>query len=537
MRAPIDDGRERLARCGPHKTLAAALLTAHARHPAVSGRDTVLPRGLIQKPGPWIGSLTTRGTDMLDQAQGKGSWREGAGSRHAVVVGGSLAGLLAAHVLAQHADKVTVVERDHYPDGPQPRPGVPQGRHAHVLLEGGQLALDSLLPGFMDRLRASGAPRVGQPSDMVQWQSGRWFRRTEATTYIYTGSRGQVEHLVRERVLANPRITTVTSTEAVGLVGDASRVRGVLLRRRGEGAAGQEQLTLEADLVLDASGRGSRASQWLAEIGAEPPHEETIDTGLAYASRIYHNKSSHLGTNALAYYVFPNPSQVYSGGVLPLEDGRYLVILAGLRGSEPPTDEEGFTAFAARFPHPLIHDWLREAEPDTPPFGFRRTSNLRRRYDLPGRRPAGFLAVGDALCTFNPIYGQGMAVAAMSAVALHDALADVRRTATTRRVQQALFEASRQAWDISAGADRKMPGAVGNAVAPRAVDKPAGWYLRRVQQRYPGDPVVGPAFRSVLTLTSPLTSLFAPKVARAVLFGPVPDTPAEPPMNRETAAG
>lgn len=211
---------------------------------------------------------------MVDDVQNYGSWRRGADARgrHAVVIGGSLAGLLAAHVLAEHADRVTIVERDRLPESPEPRPGVPQGRHVHVLLEGGQLALDALLPGFMDELRASGAPRLGQPSDMVQWQSGRWFRRTEPTSYIYTGSRGQVEHLVRERVLANPAITTVTSTEAVGLLGDASRVRGVLLRPRGEGAraVGQEPQALEADLVLDASGRGSRASQWLSAMGAEP---------------------------------------------------------------------------------------------------------------------------------------------------------------------------------------------------------------------------------------------------------------------------
>ncbi|MFF3399955.1 FAD-dependent oxidoreductase [Streptomyces sp. NPDC002659] len=478
---------------------------------------------------------------MADDGRNKGSWRRGAGARgrHVAVIGGSLAGLLAAHVLAEHADTVTIVERDRLPQSPEPRPGVPQGRHAHVLLEGGQLALEALLPGFMDELRASGAPRLGQPSDMVQWQSGRWFRRTEPTSYIYTGSRGQIEHLVRERVLANPAITTVTSTEAVGLLGDASRVRGVLLRPRGEGAraVGQEPHVLEADLVLDASGRGSRASQWLSAIGAEPPEEETIDTGLAYASRIYHNKSDNLGSDSLGYYVFPNPSQVCGGGVLPLEDGRHLVILSGVRGDEPPTDEEGFEAFAARFPHPFIHDWMREAEPDTPPFGFRQTSNLRRRYDRPGRRPAGFLATGDALCTFNPIYGQGMAVAAMSAVALRGALTHPRRTPTTRHVQQALFEASRQAWDISAGADKKMPGAVGNAVSTRAADRVAGWYLARVQQRYPGDPVVGPAFRSVLTLTAPLTTLFAPRVARSVLLGPVPATPSEPPMTREPGSG
>ncbi|MFE3323564.1 FAD-dependent oxidoreductase [Streptomyces sp. NPDC059176] len=470
----------------------------------------------------------------MNEARETGGWQQGARGRHAVVVGGSLAGLLAAQVLAGHADKVTVVERDRCPDGPDSRPGVPQGRHAHVLLEGGQLALDALLPGFMAELRAAGAPRVGMPADMVQWQNGRWFRRTQATTYIYTGSRGQIEHLVRERVVANPVITTIDSTEAVGLLGDARRVRGVMLRERG-GSTDTEPYPLRADLVVDASGRASRAPQWLAAVGAEPPEEETIDTGLAYASRIYRNKSPHLGSDALGCYVVPDPAQVYGGGVLPLEDGRHMVVLSGLRGDEPPTDAAGFTAFASRLPHPFIHEWLLDAEPETAPFGFRRTSNLRRRYDRPGRRPAGFLATGDALCTFNPIYGQGMAVAAMGAVALRDALADARRTPTTHRVQQALFEASRQAWDISAGADRKMPGAVGNALGRRAVDRPVAWYMRRVQQRYPSDALVGAAFRSVLTLTAPVNALFAPKVARAVLFGGAAGTPDAPPMHREDA--
>ncbi|MBA4864646.1 FAD-dependent monooxygenase [Streptomyces sp. PSKA54] len=447
-------------------------------------------------------------------------------------MGGSLAGLLAAHVLAEHADQVTVVERDRFPEEPGPRPGVPQSRHLHVLLEGGQQALDSLLPGFMDELRAAGAPRVGMPSDMVQWQDGRWFRRLPATTHLSTGSRAQLEQLVRRRVLANPAITVVEATNVVGLSGDASRVRGVLLRERGEGT-GQEERSLEADLVVDASGRGTKAAQWLSAVGAEAVYEESIDTGLAYASRVYRDTSGSLGTESLGYYVVPNPSQVYGGVVLPLEDGRYLATFSGLRGDEPPTDEEEFVAYAKRLPHPFVHRWLRTAEPQSPVFGFRQTANVRRRYDLPGRRPAGFLAIGDALCTFNPVYGQGMAVAAMSAVALRDALSDPRRTPTTRRVQQALLAASRQAWDISAGADKAMPGAIGNAVTTRAVERPVGWYLRRVQERYAGDPVVGQAFRSVLSLTAPVTALFAPNVARAVLFGPVPATPAEPPMARE----
>ncbi|MFC8916976.1 FAD-dependent oxidoreductase [Streptomyces sp. NPDC047821] len=457
-------------------------------------------------------------------------------TRHAVVIGGSIAGLLAARVLAEHAERVTVVERDRFPEEPGPRAGVPQGRHLHVLIDGGQRALEQLLPGVLDELREQGSPKVGMPEDMVQWQGGVWYRRTPATAHLFTGSRPLVEQVVRRRVLADPRIEVVEGTEAVGLTGDATRVHGVRLRERGAGRT-EGTRTLEADLVVDASGRGSRAPQWLAALGAEPPREEVIDTGLAYATRVYRPGPAADMGDFTGQYIVPNPGQTYGGVVLPIEGGRCLVTFSGLRGQEPPTDEDAFEAYAERLPHPVLRDWLAKAEPVSAVHGFRTTANVRRRYDLPGRRPAGFLATGDALCTFNPIYGQGMSVAAIGAVALREALGDPRRTPTTRRVQRALCDAARQAWDISAGADKNMPGARGDAARTRAADRPAAWYLRRVQERAPGDPVVGAAFRSALSLAEPLTALFAPQVLRAVLFGPVRPAPAEPPLHKEGTEG
>ncbi|MFB7939768.1 NAD(P)/FAD-dependent oxidoreductase [Streptomyces sp. NPDC056049] len=451
------------------------------------------------------------------------------GTRHAVVIGGSLAGLLAARALAEHAERVTVVERDRLPEGPDARPGVPQGRHLHVLIAGGQRALDELLPGFMDELRERGAPEVAMPTDMVQWQAGQWFTRLPASAHFYSGPRPQLEWLVRQRVLADPRIELVEGTETVGLTGTAARVTGVRLRERGTGA-GREPRTLAADLVVDASGRSTRAADWLAAIGAEAPHEETLDTGLAYSSRVYRATDAVPATDALGYYIVPGPQQPYGGVIVPLGDGLHMVTFSGLRGDEPPNEEGEFEEYAKRFPHPVISEWLAGAEPVGPVHGFRRTANIRRRYDRPGRRPAGFLATGDALCAFNPIYGQGMATAALGAVALRQALADTRRVPTTRRVQRAVLDASRQAWDISAGADKKMPGATGDAARSRPMDRVTGWYLARVQERAAGDAVVGVPFRAALTLTAPLTGLFAPSVMRAALFSPVPETPAEPPL-------
>ncbi|MBB0242882.1 FAD-dependent oxidoreductase [Streptomyces alkaliphilus] len=456
--------------------------------------------------------------------------------RRAVVIGSGVAGLTAARAIADRGARVTLVERDRLPKAPVHRAGVPQGRHTHVLLEGGQRALERLLPGAVGELLDRGAPRVGMPEDVLQWQSDGWYRRTAATAHLLTPSRPLLESVVRRRVLAGGRVETVEGTEAVGLTGDAERVTGVVVRERGsEGGGGRREVP--ADLVVDASGRGSRAPHWLTELGADPAPEERLDTGLAYTSRLYRaGPDPEEGAGAARYagqYVVPDPGQVYGAVVLPVESGLHLVTLSGLRGCEPPTDDEGFTAFAARLPHPLVREWLSRAEPVSEAHGFRDTANIRRRYDRPGRRPAGFVATGDSLCAFNPVYGQGMTVAVLNALALREELGRRDGAEASRRVHRALLRSSRQAWAISAGADKNMPGATGNAAGTRAVERPLTLYMARVQRRAGGDPLVGAAFRAVLGLVAPPRALFAPRVLRAVLLGPDPAVPDRPPLRRE----
>lgn len=485
------------------------------RHGMRTMTVTTVRRGMTQE------SATRAGTD---RSRG----------RHVAIVGGSLAALLAARVLTGHADRVTLVERDRWPDGPEPRAGVPQSRHVHVLLAGGAAALEELLPGVVDELVAHGAPRVGMPSDTVHWQGGTFHRRTPATTHLLTASRPLLEWLVRRRVLADPRITVLEGTEVVGLAGDVRRVTGVRVRERGA-ASGSGTRLLPADLVVDASGRGTRAPRWLESLGAQPVREERIETGLAYATGAFRHPERDEASRTAGFYFVPDRDNVRGASVLPVEGGRHLVTLIGLRGTEPPTEPAEFRAFTARLPHPILHDWLREADLEGSVHAFRATANIRRRYDQPGRRPAGFLATGDALCAFNPVYGQGMAVAALAAVALRDVLADPRRTPSTRRVQGALLAASRQAWDIATGADKGMPGAQGNALVTHPTERLLGRYLARVVERTAGDPVVGTAFREVSSLAAPPTALFAPAVLRAALLGRTPATPTEPPLLPEDA--
>ncbi|MFE9250079.1 FAD-dependent oxidoreductase [Streptomyces sp. NPDC007088] len=453
--------------------------------------------------------------------------QNGPGRRHAVVIGGGMAGMLAARVLSRYADRVTLVERDRWPNVPAPRPGLPQSRHVHVLLPSGRRALEELLPGTVALLRERGARLVGMPRDMVQWQSGRWYRRFPASTHLFACTGTLLDATVREQVAAAGGVDVVEGTQVVGLLGDARRVTGVRLRARGATDAPVRELA--ADLVVDASGRSSPAPDWLAELGADRPREESIDTGLAYASRLFRLPEGQPDPSYDCLYVLPDARQPLTGVVLRVEDGRWFASLAGPRGSRPPTDEEGLLDFASRYPHPHLRDWISAAVPDSPVYGARRTANVRRHY-AEGRTPAGFLAMGDALCTFNPIYGQGMAVAALGALALRDALADPSRVPSTRRVQRALAAVAGPAWDISAGADRAVPGAELSNTRQGPLDALTGRYLARIQQRVPGDRVLGDAYRKVLTLQAPPSYFFRPRVAVRALRPGIGPTPAEPPF-------
>ncbi|OIV37093.1 hypothetical protein BIV57_13055 [Mangrovactinospora gilvigrisea] len=482
--------------------------------------------------------------------------------RHAVVLGGGIAGLLAAHVLTVYADTVTVVERDRYPDEPVPRAGVPQGHHIHALIAGAHRPLDALLPGITDELVERGAVRIGQPADVVQWQ-GAWTRRFPASHEVLSASRPLIEDQVRKRVLGASRrqITVLEGTEAVGLTGTADRVRGVTVRERESG----ESREIAADLVVDASGRDSHAFRWLTDLGAEPPIEELVDAGVGYATAIFRPRgaakdatpegatpedakasdakdsdaeagpgrsaSDAAGLPYQGVYLVMGPDDPRGGALLPIEGGRWIVTLTGLRGEEPPTDEAGFRAFAAGMPQAVISEVLTGAEIDGPVRGFRGTSNVRRRYERKGRRPAGFLALGDALASFDPIYGQGMAVAARQAVALRDALAGLHRVPTTARVQRALAGAADLAWRVAAGADRSLPGATAGATP--LVDRALQGYVRAAVRRRNGDEEVSRAVLEVLTLTGGPSALFAPKVVRRVLTGAEPSTPAAVPLERE----
>ncbi|MEI5519321.1 FAD-dependent monooxygenase [Streptomyces brasiliscabiei] len=456
-------------------------------------------------------------------------------ARRAVVVGAGLAGLLAAAALRDHAE-VVVVERDTLPEGPEPRKGVPQARHAHLLWSGGARAMEDLLPGVTDAWLAAGARRIPLPTGLVSLSAQGWVRRWPEMEFMIACSRDLLESVVRAQLLSGPGVTVLDRTEILGLEGDASRVTGLRVR-----SVDGEERVLGADLVVDAAGRGSRGTAWLDTLGVAPAPMEEVDSGLVYATRLFRAPA---GTEEYPVVnVQPDGSQPVPGRsatLVPVEGGRWLVTLSGTRGGQPTAVAEEFEAFARAVRHPVVGELIARAEPLTDVVVTRSTINRRRFFEKVSGWPDGFVAIGDSVATYNPIYGHGMSVAAQSAVLLRERVAalGVSAPGLARRVQQAVAVPVTLAWELATGTDIRYPEAIGKR--PNAARRLFGRYVERLTRTALGRPLVFKAYLGVVTLTEPIGALVRPNVVLAVLRGPVKSPLTGPPLTddeRETVLG
>ncbi|GLX19769.1 FAD-dependent oxidoreductase [Streptomyces lavendulae] len=461
----------------------------------------------------------------------------------ALVVGGSAAGLFAASVLAEFAD-VTLVERDTLPAGPEDRKGVPQARHAHLVWSGGVRAFEELLPGFVDGVVAEGGRLVPIMGDMVSRAPNEvWFRRFGGGTgsgrgtphRILVCSRNLLDHVLRDHVLGERamrdrapgtgRITVHEDSAVERLEGGAGRVTGVTAR------IGTETRTLTADLVVDASGRGSRAPAWLKALGLPAVTERQVDAGVAYATRAFRAPGT-TGEGFPPVNVQANPAKAPGQGgiILPVEDGRWIVTLSGSRGGEPTKDPDAFTAFALGLGDPVIGELIKDAEPLGDVVATRSTANQRRYYEKMKHWPDGFVVLGDAVAGYNPVYGHGLTVAAQSALALRGVLADAGLTTpgTARRVQRAAARPVSAAWDLAVGQDACYPDA--GPTPPTAVERFLTRFVDRAVETAARSPRALGALLDVMSLSKPATRLFSPDVLVPMLFGPKKPHLQAPPL-------
>jgi 2-polyprenyl-6-methoxyphenol hydroxylase-like FAD-dependent oxidoreductase len=428
---------------------------------------------------------------------------------HAVVLGGSIAGLLAARVLADTYPEVTVLDRDALAPGVAPRRGAPQGRHIHALLARGQLALEELFPGLTDELVAHGAPIGDMLGDARLLFGGHRLARAETGLTVVSVSRPLLEDRIRARVRAFGAVSIAPPCDVVGLrlSHDGRRVAGVRILRR---AAASAEETLDADLVVDATGRGSRTPKWLASLGFGRPEEEQVRVDVGYATRRYRLSADGLNGD-LACVHGPTADRPRGGALARLEGGSGMLTLFGMLGDHPPKDAAGFDGFARSLQFPDLYDVIRAAEPIDDPVGFRFPANVRRRYERMRRLPGGLLVVGDAICSFNPIYGQGMTVAALEAIALRDQLRP--GTPSTQSVLRALARAIDAPWEFAIGADLSVPEIEGPRPLKRRL---ANQYMRRLQAAASRDPEVSRAFVRVTGLIDPPEALLRPATALRV---------------------
>ncbi len=430
-------------------------------------------------------------------------------SSHAIVIGGGIAGLLAARVLSDHFKHITVIERDRFPDTPQPRQGVPQSFHPHVLLVKGQQILQDLFPSLTTELREKDAFLVDWTSDFRWRLMGKWTPRFASGIQGVACTRSLLETTIQQRLKQRENITFKEGYQVKELLSDRQNntIRGIKIRD----SQGRETEML-AQLLVDTSGRGSQAPKWLEKLGYEAPQETKIQSFLGYATRWY-QRLSDASPDYQLLYVMPQAPNYSRGAVVHhVEGDRWFVNLIGIGRDYPPTKEEEFLEFARTMEHPAIYDAIKQAEPISPIYGYRGTDNRWRHYERLSQFPDNFILLGDAVCAFNPVYGQGITVAALGAHTLENCLQQQRGQLKgfSRRFQKQLAKTNKLPWLMSTGDDFRWPTTEGGQ--PNILTRFLQKYLDRVMLLATENQQTYRALAEVFHYLKPVSHLFQPYI-------------------------
>ncbi len=427
----------------------------------------------------------------------------------AVVIGGSIVGTLTARVLSEFYAEVLVLDRDTVLDVFTVRKGAPQAAHAHAFHSRGFENVMALFPDLAADLEEHGIPMpdLGQ----MRWYfNARLLQQTTTGLRSIGAQRPVIEGILRSKVAALPNVTYREQTEVTELLGspNGERVVGVRLNPVGEPGAA-EQVT--ADLVIDTTGRGSRTPVWLEQLGYERPAEERMNIGLTYTTRLFHRRPGMLeDTQSVNPVASPeHPRGAFFGRVGPQT---CILSLTGILGDKPPTDDDGFLEYVESLPVSEVYEAVRDAEPMTDAVSFGFPASVRRHYESMTRFPDGFFVLGDALCSFNPVYGQGMMVATIEVMALREHLSagSLPDSAKLRTDLAAIVDAP---WTISTSGDLDFPGVVGER-SPEVLM--GNQFIAKLTVAATEDPVLTDAFLQVAGLKQPLESLMQPDIIARV---------------------
>ena len=431
----------------------------------------------------------------------------------AVVLGASMAGLAAARALAGHFERVTVVERDALTAAIEARKGVPQGNHAHGLLPSGYRILDAWFPGMMADLIAIGAIPGDLTGDFLWYQYGCWKLRAQSGLDGIVVTRPMLESKVRERVRALPNVELLDGHDIDEPIFDAAtdRVTGARVTRRSSG----DPKIIAADLVIDTTGRGSQSPVWLSKWGFGDVEESDVRIDVGYSTAIIPRRPGDLHGAMGAIIAGTAPESTRFAAILGAEGDRWVITLVGVIGDYPPTDLASWREFARSLPTPDTYDLVKDREPLMPVQSYRFPANRQRHFERLKRFPLGYLVLGDAVCSFNPIYGQGMSVSLCEAKALDDCLGQ-GDDGLARRFFAKISPIIACPWAIATGEDYRFPQVEGRRPPGHgAVSR----YMARAHRAANRDSVVLKRFFEVASLLAPPTAMMSPGIAWRVLLG------------------
>lgn len=432
-------------------------------------------------------------------------------------MGASIAGLWTARALIDHFDEVVLLERDHLPEGPDYRSGVPQNRQYHTLLESGLQQMKEWFPGLDEELISAGAVPYDVTGDIHMSVANRWYPQFSSGSVLLSCSRILLESNIRRRLSENPCIRFVEGVEVIGLQSDEGnhRVTGVRTRPyRGTSTQQASETVHTGDLVVDALGRHSQTPEWLEQMGYLAPKEDEVNSFLGYVTRKYKRKPDA----PMILIVATPPDYPYGGLIFPEENDTMVAFMAGYNKRYPPTDPLEFDAFTGRLGS-KYQEALKDAEPLSQPYGYRGTSSRWRHYEQLERWPERYVVLGDAFCGFNPVYGQGMSVAAMSAAALARHVKNSRGSldGVAQRTLHEISKITESAWLLATSADLEWPGTEGGTISNGAAGRFGRWYINKLLETTLFDKKVRLAFIGVSQLVKPGTSLFAPEIFLRVM--------------------
>lgn len=438
---------------------------------------------------------------------------------HAVVVGGSIAGMLSARVLADSFASVTIIETDKLSELPDVRKGVPQSAQPHVLFTRGYRILEELFPGIGAELSAAGALTIDWAREFHHFGHGGWSASAESPSDIvsFTCTRPLVEWAIRRRLSNFKNVRFVEQYRVTGLLAPSkTHVTGVCLRSIG----GSTEDELPASLVVDASGRRSFAPHWLERLGFTPPSETVINPFLGYATRRYREPKGFQSDWKVMLISHSPPNGTRLGYLAKIEGGEWIATLGGYGRDFPPIDNSGFLEFARSLPSPKFYEAIVDAEPVSPIYAHRATANRLRHYEK-AMLPQGFVALGDAVCALCPVYGQGMTVSALSAIVLRDWLRDQHSRSTDgslmpSRFQKNLAKSNSLHWALATGQDLRFPTTSGGS-KPSRLGGLLHWYTERLLDRANSDANLHTLFIEIAHLLKSPLALYHPKVVFRVL--------------------